>query len=87
VLKAFFGDDALAKTIQPADVHRVIVDPREYGKAAATIHGEIAHLSHLFTWARHMKLVAQHPVERTPQWKVNQKDRYLSDAPRARFAD
>ena len=77
VLKAFFGERPL-KNITPADVHAFIVDRKEQGKAAATINGEVAHLSHMFTWANKLKLTTHNPCRDISKLKANKKDRYLS---------
>jgi integrase len=78
VLKMFFGENTLAKNIQPEDVHKFIAHRREQGRAAATINGEAAHLSHMFTWANRLKLVNHHPVKGIGFLKANMKDRDLT---------
>lgn len=77
VLKAFFGE-TLLKNITPADVHDFIISRKEQGKAAATINGEIALLSHMFTWGNKLKLIAQHPVRGVGYLKAHRRERYLS---------
>ena len=63
VLKAFFGETTPAKQIQLADVSRFIVQRKEQGRSPYTINSEVAHLSHLFTWAGKLGLVSHHPVK------------------------
>jgi integrase len=78
VLKAFFGETTPAKQIQLADVSRFIVQRKEHGRSPYTINAEVAHLSHLFTWARKLRLVSHHPVQGIGYLKVKAKERYLS---------
>ena len=78
VLKAFFGETTPAKHIQAADVSRFIVHRKEQGRSPYTINGEVAHLSHLFTWAGKLGLVAKHPVRGIGYLRVKPKERYLS---------
>lgn len=78
VLKAFFGETTLAKQIQLAGVSRFIVHRKEQGRSPYTINSEVAHLSHLFTWAGKLGLVSHHPVRGIGYLKVKPKDRYLS---------
>ena len=78
VLKAFFGETTPAKQIQLADVSRFIVQRKEQGRSVNTINCEVAHLSHLFTWALKLALVAHHPVKGVGYLKTKQKERYLS---------
>jgi len=78
VLKAFFGETTPAKQIQPADVSRFLVQRKEQGRSPYTINAEVAHLSHLFTWAGKLGLVGHHPVKGIGYLKVKPKERYLS---------
>lgn len=78
VLKAFFGETTLAKQIQAADVSKFIVYRKEQGWSPYTVNSEVAHLSHLFTWAGKLGLVAQHPVKGIGYLRVKPKERYLS---------
>jgi site-specific recombinase XerD len=78
VLKAFFGETTPAKQIQPADVSKFIVQRKEQSKSPYTINSELAHLSHMFTWAGKLGLVAHHPVKGVGYFKTKQKERYLS---------
>jgi len=71
-LTAFFGERRL-KNITPTDVHAFIVDRKEQGKAAATINGEVAHLSHMFTWANKLKLTTHNPCRDISKLKANKK--------------
>ena len=77
VLKVYFGERLLTN-ITPADVHGFILYRKEQGKAAATINGGIALLSHMFTWGNRLKLVAQHPVRGTSYLKARRRERYLT---------
>lgn len=77
VLKAFFGE-TLLKNIKPEHVHAFIMARKEHGKAAATINGEIALLSHMFTWGTKLKVVAHHPVRGVSYLKAHRRERYLS---------
>lgn len=77
VLTAVFGKK-LVKDVTPEDVHAFILHRREQGKAAATINGEIAVLSTMFTWANKLKLTTRHPCRGIGKLKANQKDRYLT---------
>lgn len=77
VLKAYFGE-TLLKNITPEHVHAFIMGRKEQGKAAATINGEIALLSHMFTWGNKLKLVAHHPVRGVGYLKAHRRERYLS---------
>lgn len=78
ILKGFFGETTPAKQIQLADVSRFIVQRKEQGRSPYTINSEVAHLSHLFTWAGKLRLVAHHPVKGIGYLKVKPKERYLS---------
>lgn len=78
VLKAFFGETTPAKQIQLADVSRFIVHRKELGRSPYTVNSDMAHLSHLFTWAGRLGLVAYHPVKGVGYLRVKPKERYLS---------
>lgn len=78
VLKAFFGETTPAKQLQAADVSRFVVQRKEQGRSPYTINSEVAHLSHLFTWAGKLGLVAFHPVKGIGYLRVKPKERYLS---------
>jgi integrase len=78
VLKVFFGETTPAKQIQLADVSRFIVQRKGQGRSPYTINSEVAHLSHLFTWAGKLGLVVHHPVKGIGYLKVKPKERYLS---------
>jgi integrase len=78
VLKAFFGEHTLVKNIRAETVHAFILHRKDQGKAAATINVEVAHLSHLFTWACKLGLATHHPTRGIGALKANQKTRYLS---------
>jgi len=77
ILKAFFGE-TLITNITPEQIHAFILHRKEQGKAAATINGEVAHLSHLFTWANKLKLTTQHPVKGVSKLRANRRERYLT---------
>lgn len=77
VLKAYFSE-TLITNIKPEHVHAFILSRKEQGKASATINGEIALLSHMFTWGNRLKLVAHHPVRGVGYLKAHRRERYLS---------
>jgi integrase len=77
VLKDYFGE-TLITNIQPADVHAFILNRRDRGKAANTINTEVAHLSHMYTWANKLKLTTNHPVKGIGALKTPPRERYLS---------
>jgi integrase len=58
-------------------VHALILLRRDRGKSANTINGEVALLSHMFTWANKLKLTAHHPVKGIGYLKTPRKERYL----------
>jgi integrase len=76
VLKAFFGERLLTN-IKPEHVLALIMHRKEQGKSAATINGEVAHLSHMFTWANKLKLTTHHPVKGIGYLKTPWRERYL----------
>jgi integrase len=77
VLKAYFGETLLTN-IKPEHALAFLMRRKEQGRAAATINGGIALLSHMFTWGNRLKLVAHHPVRGVGYLKAHRKDRYLS---------
>jgi len=77
LLKVVFGE-RLLKNITPADVHAFILHRKEQGKSGATINGEIALLSHMFTWGNKLKLIAHHPVRGVGYLKARRRERYLT---------
>jgi site-specific recombinase XerD len=77
VLKALFGEQALIKNIQPQDATKFVRDRKDRGKSPSTIKGDIAHLSHMFTWACTQKLATHHPVKGLGRLKTPIKERYL----------
>jgi integrase len=77
VLKAFFGEQTLIKNIQPQDVTKFIVHRKDQGKSPYTINGDLAHLSHMFTWACKLKLATHHPAKGLGRLKTPIKERYL----------
>ena len=77
VLKAFFGETAI-KTISPETVDAFVQERKGQRKAPATINVEIAHLSHMFTWANQRKLTHNHPVRGREKLATPCKERYLS---------
>ncbi len=59
-------------------MHRFIQYRKEQGKSPYTVNGEVAHVTHMFTWAYKLKLVHHHPVKGVGYRKTPIKEWYLS---------